>query len=88
MDAVQKEVSKKHHTVTITVNDQPVQIDGPKATGRQIKQAAIASGVAIDLGFILSLELGNRRTRIIGDDEEIAVHPNQAFVAVAPDDNS
>ncbi len=78
----------KKHIVAITVNEEPVRIPGPKAIGRQIKEAAIAQGVKIDLGFVLSEEIGPRRTRIVGDDEEVTVHERSRFVAVAPDDNS
>jgi hypothetical protein len=78
----------KEHIVTVTVNEEPVKIRGPKATGRQIKEAAIAQGVQIDLGFVLSEEIGLRRTRIVGDNDEVTVHNKSRFVAVAPDDNS
>ena len=54
----------------------------------EIKEAAISQGVQIDLSFVLSEELPNRKTRIIGDKEETVVRPGARFVAVAPDDNS
>lgn len=76
------------HLVTITVNEQLVEIPGPKATGLQIKQAAIAQGVKIDLGFVLTEELPNHRTRIVGDSDEVTINKRSRFVAVAPDDNS
>jgi hypothetical protein len=76
------------HMFSISVNEEPVRILGPKATGRQIKEAAIAQGVKIDLGFVLSEEIGHRRTRIVGDNDEVTVHNGSRFVAVAPDDNS
>ncbi len=79
---------KRTHIVTITVNEQPVEITGPKATGRQIKQAAIDQQVKIELNFVLSEEFPNRKTRIVGDDDEVTVHPGSKFIAVAPDDNS
>ena len=78
----------KEHIVTITVNEEPVNISGPKATGRQIKEAAIAQGVKIDFGFVLSEEIGPHRTRIVGDNDEVTVRKGSRFVAVAPDDNS
>src|SRR4051794_24182342 len=52
------------HLFTITVNGSPVSVAGPKTTGRQIKQAAIDGGVPIQLDFILSEELPNRKTRL------------------------
>jgi len=74
--------------VTVTVNEKAVEIAGPKATGLEIKQAAIAQGVNIQLSFVLSEELPNRKTKIVGDNDEVTVNKNSKFVAVAPDDNS
>ena len=38
--------SEEHgHEVVITVNEKPVPISGPRVTGLQIKEAAIAAGV-------------------------------------------
>lgn len=80
---------RKEHVVTVTVNEDPVKIAGPKATGRQIKEAAISQGVKIDLGFVLSVEKGNSgHTQVVGDNDEVTVHNGLRFVAVAPDDNS
>lgn len=76
------------HEVVITVNEKPVTVTGPKATGLEIKQAAIAQGVQIGLDFQLSEELANGRTRIVGDAEPITVNKNSRFDAVAGDDNS
>jgi len=78
----------KEHLVTITVNEKAVEIAGPKATGLEIKQAAIAQGVKIDLSFVLSEELPNRKTRIVGDTDVVTVNKESRFIAVAPDDNS
>jgi multiubiquitin len=88
MEAQAKEKPEKEHLVTITVNDKAVEIAGPKATGLEIKQAAIAQGVNIQLSFVLSEELPNRKTKIVGDNDEVTVNKNSKFVAVAPDDNS
>lgn len=79
---------KKQHLVEITVNGKVVRVDGPKASGLEIKEAAIAQGVSIQLDFVLSEEIGDRRTKVIGDKDEITVHPHSKFIAVAPDDNS
>jgi hypothetical protein len=76
------------HEVEFTVNGNPVKIAAPKATGLQIKKAAIDQGVNIKIDFVLSLEIGDRKTKVIGDNDEITVHPHAKFVAVAPDDNS
>lgn len=76
------------HLVTISVNDHHVEIPGPKATGLEIKREAIAQGVEIQLDFVLSEELPNGRTRIVGDCEEITINKNSRFVAIPNDDNS
>jgi len=79
---------KLEHVIGIEVNEQPVAMHAKEATGLQIKQAAVDQSVAIQLDFVLSLELGERRSRVVGDDEVIHLHPHQKFIAVAPDDNS
>jgi hypothetical protein len=82
------EAVQTRHLVDISVNNRPVRIEGPTATGRQIKEAAIAQGVPIQISFQLSEKLGDRRTRIVGDADVVAVHEHASFVAVAEDDNS
>lgn len=76
------------HVFAITVNGMPVSIIGPKTTGRAVKEAAIAAGVPIQLDFILSEELPNRKTRLVRDDDEVSIHEGSEFVALANDDNS
>lgn len=83
-----EQAAKGGHEVVITVNEKPVTVTGPKVTGLQIKEAAIAQGVQIGLDFQLSEELANGRTRIVGDAEPITVNKNSHFDAVAGDDNS
>jgi Multiubiquitin len=76
------------HEVEITVNEHPVTMIGPKVTGLQIKEAAIAQGVNIGLDFQLSEELPNGRRRIVGDNDTVTINKNSVFDAVAGDDNS
>jgi hypothetical protein len=76
------------HTVEILVNERPVRMESGHSTGLGIKEAAIAQGVAIELDFVLSEELGAGRTKIIGNEDRISLHPHAKFHAVAPDDNS
>jgi hypothetical protein len=80
--------ARPEHLVDITVNTKPVELDGPKATGLEIKEAAIAQGVQIDLTFQLSEKLGPHKTTIIGDTDTVTLHKGEEFVAVADDDNS
>jgi hypothetical protein len=77
-----------HHTVTVLVNEQPVEMQGKTATGAQIKAAAIAKGVPIQPNFVLQEELPNGTSRIVGDNDTIHLRAHLRFTAIAPDDNS
>jgi hypothetical protein len=74
--------------VTITVNNKPVEVEGPKITGLGIKEAAIAQGVNIQPDFQLAEIRPSGEREIIGDDDPVTVNKNSKFVATAPDDNS
>lgn len=74
--------------VIILVNEKGVSVPGHRVTGLQIKEAAVSQGLPIQVDFILSLEFEPRKSRVIGDDEIVAVHKHSRFIAVAPDDNS
>ena len=76
------------HTVTIKVNKQPVRIKGPRASGLEIKQAAIAAGVEIELDFVLSELHRDERPTIVGDRDMVEVTEHSAFSAVPDDDDS
>ncbi len=74
--------------IEIAVNEKPVVLDGPKQTGASIKKAATEQGVNIKEDFVLSIELGGGKTRLVGDDEFIEVKPGERFLAIENDDNS
>lgn len=76
------------HLVDVVVNTKPVQIPGPTATGVEMKEAAIAHGVQIEMSFQLSEKIGEHKTQVIGDTDTVHLHEGQVFVAVADDDNS
>lgn len=76
------------HTITVTVNEQPVRLEGKTVTGAQIKAAAILQGVLIQQNFVLQEELPNGTSRIIGDNDVVHLRPHLKFTAIAPDDNS
>jgi hypothetical protein len=85
----QGEIEADHgHPVRILINEQPVEVAGPRASGLDIKEAAIHAGLPIDLGFQLIEELPHGRTRVIGDADVVEVRPGSRFLALAPDDNS
>lgn len=78
----------EQHEVTITVNKKPVEVVGPKINGLQIKQAAIAQGVKIELDFELKEVEPNGERQKIGDGDVVTVNKNSVFVCTASDDNS
>jgi len=86
--AVEEAAHEHHRLVEIVVNKKPVEIEGPTATGLQIKEAAIAAGVEIELTFKLSKVIGEHKTEGVGDDQVVHLHKGERFVAVADDDNS
>jgi hypothetical protein len=74
--------------VTVSVNEQPVILHGHRATGAEIKAAAIAQHVQIQPNFVLQEELPNGTSRIVGDNDEVHLREHLRFTAIAPDDNS
>jgi Multiubiquitin len=78
-DAKRFEVEVNGHTIILVTKE---------ATGLQIKEAAIAQGVNIQLNFVLQQELPNGSSAIIGDADVVHIHPHLKFTAIAPDDNS
>jgi hypothetical protein len=89
MSTAVEEVEAERHLVEIEVNNTTVEIDGPTATGLQIKEAAIAQHVAnIEITFLLSKVIGEHKTEGVGDNEVVHLHKGEKFTAVADDDNS
>ena len=72
----------------VTVNDKRVVLEGAKQTGGSVKKAAIEQDVNIKEDFVLSIELGGGKTKVVGDKEEIVVHEGERFLAIENDDNS
>ena len=72
----------------VMVNDKPVVLEGAKQTGASVKKAAIEQDVNIKQDFILSIELGGGKTKLVGDEEDIVVHEDERFLAIENDDNS
>lgn len=73
--------------VTITVNGQPVEMPKGEASGAEIKQTAIAQGVAIEPDFSLFLQEKDGLDPV-RDDEVVKIKKGYEFTAVAPDDVS
>ena len=86
--AIQQDHGRENVVAHITVNEKPVTMPKGKATGLQIKEAAISQGVEIQPNFILELDKKNEKNKIITNDESIEIHDGLAFTAIRNDDNS
>ena len=85
-DAVAEDVYLK--TVTIEVNDHKVEMPAGPAAGLEIKEAAIKQEVNIQLNFVLQVQLPNGSSKVVGDNDKVALTEHLAFTAIAADDNS
>ena len=72
----------------IHVNHKEVKIDGPRASGLEIKKAAIEQGVVIQLDFQLAMLDAEGKQQIVGDNDIVEVSDKSEFFATASDDNS
>jgi Multiubiquitin len=87
-NAVNDPVHPHGYAVTVLVNEKPVAVSGPKVTGLQIKEAAVAAQLPVDLEFVLSEEDKHGDTTLIGNGDEVHVNKHSRFLLVPPDDNS
>jgi Multiubiquitin len=78
----------KHRTVIVFVNKKPVVFHEKEATGAQIKATAIEQGVAIQQDFTLFIVKEHGKHEQVADNEEVKLHEQEKFRAVAPDDQS
>ena len=85
-DAVAEDLHLK--TVTIEVNDHKVEMPAGPATGLEIKEAASKQEVNIQLNFVLQVQLPNGSSKVIGDNDKVALTEHLTFTAIAADDNS
>ena len=90
IDVQQEEahIEDHRHPIAVIVNRHEVTFRIHEATGREIKETAIRQGVDIQLDFSLFRQAAHHKLVPILDDERIALHRNEDFRAVAPDDNS
>jgi Multiubiquitin len=82
------ETAEQIHTITVAVNNRPVNFTVHKVTGAEIKAAAISQGVPIQQDFQLFEIRGGAPLKPIMDGQVINLHEKQEFRATAPDDNS
>ena len=79
----------KHFSLTIKVNNNKVTVEKRRMSGLEIKQAAIAQGVNIKVGFVLyPLDKDGNLGAAIPDDKVILLRDCDAFRCVDADDNS
>lgn len=82
-------VSGKGHEVEVKVNRKPVVLLKKDVTGREVKEAAIAQGVSIQLDFILVREAEHGHpAEQIDDDQEIKVDRHTEFSCNDGDDDA
>jgi hypothetical protein len=79
---------KHSRTVTVLVNEKPVVIPAPKASGLEIKNAAVEAGLPVAIAFVLSKEEPNGDVDIVGDTDDVTVNKQSKFLLIPPDDNS
>ena len=87
-DATEAADKADAHEIRVTVNGQFVVLTSRKVTGLQVKEAAIAAGVPIQLDFVLSEVRPSGEQKIIPDDRAVTVKNGDEFWAIPGDDNS
>lgn len=78
-------MSKPEFQITVNEKLVPWPARDHKATGAEIKAAAIAAGVEIEPDFILNMETRKGTFTLIDDGETVKVGHGALFVAVEPD---
>src|SRR5690606_21503048 len=78
----------KPRRIVVEVNGQNVRMEEKEVTGLDIKEAAIAQNVPIQINFVLQQELPNGSGKIVGDGDIVRLRKGMSFTAIAPDDNS
>ena len=74
--------------VTIEVNGRRVEMLEGRASGLEIKEAAIMQRLSIRRNFVLQQEMPNGTGKVIGDDDKVVIREHLSFTAIEPDDNS
>jgi hypothetical protein len=82
------ELEEKVKIITVIVNTKPVEFKIHKATGAEIKAAAISQGVRIEQDFLLFEIREHEPLKPIRDDQTVDLRDGLKFRATAPDDNS
>jgi hypothetical protein len=86
---VQGKGKSKGSEVTVKVNNKSVVLPDHRATGLEIKEAAIDQGVEIQLDFLLTLEAhAGQAAQTIDDAEVVTITKHSEFTANDVDDDS
>ncbi|MDN4597592.1 hypothetical protein [Leifsonia virtsii] len=85
-----EQVGNKAHAkdVTVLFNKQHITLQQRRYTGIELKEAAIAQGVAIQLDFVLFEVKHNGRRDVVGDHDTVEVNKESEFAAMGNDNNS
>ncbi|HIF09098.1 MAG TPA: hypothetical protein EYQ81_04145, partial [Sneathiellales bacterium] len=78
----------KKSSYSVTVNGHTVVFDDKHQSGLSVKEAAAEQGAGIHIDFVLSQELQNGKTKVLGDDDKVTLKDGLAFLAVPNDDDS
>ena len=73
--------------IHVTLNNHRVVLTLDRLTGLEIKQEAAAQGAELEVGFHLSVKLGDR-FHTVTDEEVVVVRDGQELLAIAPDDHA
>ena len=80
-------MSKPEFNFTVNDHDVPWPGSDHKATGGEVKGAAIAAGVPIEQDYLLNMETKRGTFTAVDDGEEVRISSTSVFVAVEPDFN-
>lgn len=78
----------KAKDIDVLFNKQRIILQQRKYTGLELKEAAIAQSVAIQLTFVLFEIKHNGRRVPVGDHDVVQVNKESEFAAMDNDDNS
>ena len=79
----------RSNTITVKINNNPVEFTKRIVTGLELKQTAIKQGVRIEVGFVLyPVKTDGGAGASIDDAEKVTLRDCDEFRCVAPDDNS
>lgn len=79
---------KPSKVITVEFNFTDLDLPKDEMTGAEVKAAAIAQGLPIQAGFVLSVTKRNGKFEVVDDTEVIKIRKGLSFTCVDSDDNS